>query len=184
MMHTEQTQRESIRPEKTQQVADIREILGSAKGVYLADFQGMTVEVISELRRRCRAADVRFSVVKNTMLRRAAQEIGQGEVFPPLHGTTAIATSVIDEIAPARVLMDFMRQFNMPRVKGAVVEGRAYNEAEVKDLANLPSREILLGCLLRAMQGPMTGFVSVLVAPARDLARVLDQVAKRKQEAA
>ncbi len=172
------------REEKVAQVALIQEILRDAKGVYLADFQGMTVEVISELRKRCRQADVGFEVVKNTMLRRAAAEVGQGDALPPLHGPTAIATSKVDEIAPARVLMDFLKQYKMPRVKGALVEGRAFGEAEIQGLANLPTREVLLGNLLRAMQGTLSGFARVLVAPARDLASVLDQVAKRKGEAA
>jgi len=183
-MKKEKARTIKIRPEKTEQIAEIQKILGSAKGVYLADFQGMTVEVISELRKRCRQADVGFEVVKNTLLRRAANELGQGGALPELHGPTAIATSTVDEIAPARVLTDFVKQFKMPRLKGAMVEGRSFGEAEITDLANLPSREVILGNLLRAMQGTLTGFASVLVAPVRDLAHVLDEVAKRKQPAA
>jgi len=162
----------------------LKDRITRAKGVYLADFQGMTVEVISELRKRCRQADVRFEVVKNTLLRRAAAELGQGAALPELHGPTAIATSTVDEIAPARVLTDFVRQFKTPRLKGAMVEGRGFNEAEAAELANLPPREVILGNLLRAMQGTLTGFATVLVAPVRDLARVLDEVAKRRERAA
>ena len=173
-----------IRPEKIQRVSEIQEILEGARAVYLADFQGMTVEVISELRKRCREADVHFEVVKNTMLRLAATQAGQGDVLPPLHGTTAIAVSTVDEIAPARVLTDFMREFKLPRMKGAMVEGKGFDEGQAVELANLPPREVLLGNLLRAMQGTLTGFASVLTAPLRDLASVLDQVAKRRGEAA
>ncbi|MFH1143200.1 MAG: 50S ribosomal protein L10 [Candidatus Eisenbacteria bacterium] len=181
---TEHKGSQKIRPEKVQQIARIQEILGGAKSVYLADFQGMTVEVISELRKRCRDANVQFEVVKNTMLRRAAAEAGREITLPELHGPTAIATSTVDEIAPARVLTEFLKQFKTPRLKGAVVDGRAYSEGEVTELANLPSREVLLGNLLRAMQGTLTGFASVLVAPVRDLACVLEQVAKGKGKAA
>jgi len=173
-----------LRNEKVKKVSELEEVLGAAKGIYLADFEGMSVEVISELRKRCREADVRFEVVKNTLLRRAATDTGRDGMLPYVVGTTALATSVVDEIAPARVLVDFGQEFKRPRVKGGLVEGSAFDEEQVKSLARLPSKEVLLGNFLRALQATLTNFASVLQAPLRDLARVLDQVSKQKEGAA
>ncbi|MCK4415278.1 MAG: 50S ribosomal protein L10 [Candidatus Eisenbacteria sp.] len=173
-----------MRSEKVKKVSEIEEVLGAAKGVYLAEFEGMSVAIISELRKRCREANVRFEVVKNTLLRRAVAETGHEGILPHIVGTTALATSAVDEIAPARVLNDFRSEFKLPRVKGGLVDGSVFDEEQVKSLAALPSREILLGNFLRALQGTLTNFASVLQAPLRDLARVLDQVAKQKEGAA
>jgi large subunit ribosomal protein L10 len=169
-----------IRPEKQEKVRELSEMLGSAKGICLADFHGMTVARISELRRRCRKADLRMEVAKNTLLRRAATEVGREAMIPFLKGETAVVTSVDDEVAPARVLFDFLREFKSPRIKGGVIEGRAFDEAGAQMVATLPPREVLLGMLLRALQGTLTSFASVLQAPVRNLANVLDQVAKQK----
>lgn len=169
-----------IRTEKQEKVRELTEVIGAAKGIALADFHGMTVERISELRRRCRKANLRMEVAKNTLLRRAATEAGCEALLPFLKGETAIVTSAEDEITPARVLTDFLREFKTPRVKGGVIEGKGYDEKGVQAVASLPPREVLLGQLLRALQGSLTNFVSVLQAPVRNLASVLDQVAKQK----
>ena len=169
-----------IRTEKQEKVRELTEVLGAAKGICLADFHGMTVERISELRRRCRKANLRMEVAKNTLLRRAATEAGCEAMVPFLKGETAVVTSAEDQIVAARVLIDFIREFKTPRVKGGVIEGRAYDEAGVQMVASLPPREVLLAQLLRALQGSLTNFVSVLQAPLRNLANALDQVAKQK----
>ncbi|MBD3237675.1 MAG: 50S ribosomal protein L10 [Candidatus Eisenbacteria bacterium] len=170
------------REEKAAKVEELEGILGSAKGIYLADYRGMTVEVVSELRKRCRESDIHFEVVKNTLLRRAAKSSGSEGLAALAVGPIAIATSETDEVAPARVLVDFAKEFKLPEMKGGYVDGQAIGMEEAQAISKLPPREILLGNLLRAMQGPLTNFVSVLQAPLRDLASVLEQVAKQKGE--
>lgn len=170
--------------EKEKLVKDLEHVFQNARGVYLADFQGMTVEVVSELRRRCRGADVHFQVAKNTLLKRAADATGYGDLHPHLHGPTAIAVSRTDEVAPARLLAAFQAEFKSPRIKGGFLSGRFYDDAQVQALSRLPSKEILLGNLLRVMQAPLGQFCSVLQAPLRNLANVLDQLAKQKGSAA
>jgi len=171
------------REQKAAKVKEIEEILGSSKGMFIADFRGMSVAVISELRRRCRRSDVRLEVVKNTLLRRAARATGNAALVPYSKGPSALATSTVDEVAPARVIADFLREFRVPVIKGGAVGGQALSGEQVKALAALPPREVLLGNLLRVLQAPLASFVSVLQAPMRNLASVLDQVAKQKGSA-
>lgn len=170
------------REEKVAKIKELEELLGSAKGVYLANFRGMSVGVISELRKRCREADVRFTVVKNTLLRRAAKSSGAADLADMAVGPIAIATSTVDEVTPARLLADFAREFKLPEMRGGFVGGKAIDEIEAQAISLLPSREILLGNLLRALQGSLTNFVSVLQAPLRDFTSVLEQVAKQKDQ--
>lgn len=171
------------REEKVKKVEELVGVLSEAKGIYLVDFQGMTVGTISELRSRCRQENVRFEVVKNTLLRRAAEQTGNKVLVDYLEGPTALATSVEDEVSPARVLASFAKEFNAPRLKAGVIDGKPLDEKGIKAIASLPPRDVLLGNFLRALQGPLSNFVSVLTAPLRDLANVLDQVAKEKEKA-
>jgi large subunit ribosomal protein L10 len=166
--------------EKEAAIKGMEGVLADARSIYLADFQGMTVEVISELRKRCRKANVRFQVGKNTLFARAAQATGHEALLPHLNGPTALATSATDEVAPARVLADFLNEFKSPQIKGGLVAGKFYDEQQVKALAKLPPKEIILGSFLRVLQAPLSQFASVLHAPLRNLASVLDQVAKQK----
>lgn len=167
--------------DKAARIQAMNERLGEAKGVYLADFTGLTVEKASLLRREMRKAGVHVQVMKNTLLRRAIAETGYRDLLTThLHGPTAILLPSTEEIAPARILDAFIKEHKLPTVKLACIEGKLYGEDEVKQLAKLPPRDVLLGTLLRALQGPLSQFVSVLNAPLREMANVLDQVANKK----
>lgn len=169
------------RDEKVKKVAELEEVLQQAKGIYVADYKGMTVEVVSELRNRCRKANVRMEVAKNTLLRIAAKNTGNEELIPSLAGPTALVTSEEDEVTPARILVDFKREFKFPEVRGGLIEGKALDENEVKVISALPSRDQLIGILAGVFQAPLRDLASVLTAPLRDLASVLDEVAKQKE---
>jgi large subunit ribosomal protein L10 len=173
-----------LKSEKETMIRSLEDLLRDARGIVLADFQGMTVARVSELRKRCRESNIQFRVAKNTLLRRAAEATGHAAMLPHIKGPTAIAMSTVDEVAPARVLVAFHSEFQSPVIRGGFVSGAAYDDKQVKALSQLPPKEIILGSLLRALQSPITQFASVLIAPVRDLARVLDQVAKQKGNAA
>lgn len=156
--------------------------LASAKGIYLADFQGMTVAQATELRNRCRKAGVEFEVVKNTLARRALDEHVAGALGAHLTGPTAIATSANDEITAAKVIADFVKEFEKPAIKAGVVDGRIIGGARVKELAQLPSKDVLLAKLLGGLKQPIQKLHTALSCPLRDLASVLKQVSEKQAQ--
>ncbi len=169
---------------KIEKVATLEKVLADAKGVYLADFNGMTVEVISELRKRCRKSDVRMEVVKNTLLKRAAQATGNEALTASLSGSTALVTSETDQVVPAKILVEFAKEFKLPQVKRGMIDGRALSAQEVEDVSALPPKDVLLGQLAGTLQAPLKNFVSAITSPLRDLAGVLNALAEKKEGAA
>lgn len=169
------------RTEKIEKVKSLEEVFRNAKGTYLADLQGMTVEMVTEMRKRCREGDVRVEVAKNTLLRRAAEATGNEVLLPELVGPTALVTSTVDEVAPARVLADFRREFKAPTVRAGLIDGRLLDAEGVKTVSALPPKDVLLGMLMRTMQAPLSNLVSALTSPLRDLMGVLNAVAEQKQ---
>jgi large subunit ribosomal protein L10 len=168
------------RPEKEKKVEEIAAVMNTAKGVYLADYSGLDVATITELRQICRNAGIRFEVIKNTLGRFASEKLEINDLKAHFKGPNALATCETDEIAPARILTEFAKEHEGPTVKVAYLEGKLFDAEQVKELAGLPPRDILLGNFLRALQGSLTQFASVLQAPLRDLVSVLDQVAKSR----
>ena len=168
------------RAQKEEMVRLLAETLASGKGVYFADFTGLNVEKVSILRRRMREAGVHVEIAKNTLLHRAMESSDYEILRPYLSGPTAILVPREEEIAPAQILEAFIKEHKLPKVKLACLDGKIYGEDEVKQLAKLPPRDVLLGMLLRALQGPLSQFVGVLNAPLRDFANVLDQIKEKK----
>jgi len=156
---------EKILESKKQVVADLAEKLkGSVAGV-LVDYKGITVADDTKLRKELRDAGVDYAVVKNTLLRLAADNVGLGGLDPVLEGTTALAVSTEDPVAPARILNKYAEASKGKfAIKAGFMEGKVLDEAGVKVLATLPSREQLLVQLLSVLNGNIRGLAVALNA--------------------
>lgn len=178
----------NIRPEKQAAVASLKEQLSTAKGIVLTGYKGLTVAQDMKLRAKFREAGVSYHVVKNTMVRIAANEIGLEGLDPVLNGTTAIAVSAEDAVAPAKVIYDFIKENKLEKtevltIKLGVVEGKVISVDEVKALASLPPREVLIAKVLGSMQAPISGMVNVLQGTIRNMVYVLDAIRAQKESA-
>ena len=156
-------------------VAALEEQLkGAASGV-LVDYSGITVEQDTELRNELRKGEVTYSVVKNTMVRRALDESGLSELDGVLHGNTSLATGTEDPIAPIKVLADFAKKMGDDKfhIKAAFMEGKVLSQSEIAQLSTLTSKNDLYAQL-----------VGVLIAPVANLAAVVNAIAEKDGEAA
>jgi large subunit ribosomal protein L10 len=151
-------------PQKEQILQDTSERIRDVRGFYLADFTGMSVEKLSLLRKRCREQKVQFRVIKNTLLKRAFNARGITELDAFLEGPTGLVFSPVSEMSPAKILSDFAKEHERPRVKAAVVDGKLFSEKQIGQLAALPSREVLMSQLLGTMIAPMTTFLAAIDA--------------------
>lgn len=167
--------------EKGLVVSEIKEKFQQSSGVVLADYRGLTVAQVTQLRAQLRQAGVEYRVMKNTLVRRAADELGVQGLDSYLKGPTALAFSA-DPVAPAKVLMDFVKVNKIKKfqIKAGVVEGKVIGPEGVKALADLPSREVLLTMVVRGMQAPLAGMVNVLQGPIRKMGYALEEVRKLK----
>ena len=138
--------------------------LRGAPGVYLADFSGMDVAKLTMLRKQCREQRVKFQVVKNTLLKRAFTANGITGLDDFLNGPTGVVYSMENGVAPAKILSDFAKQHERPRIKAALIDGRLFDEKAISELAALPSREVLLAQVLATIIAPLTTFLSAVEA--------------------
>ena len=154
-------------------VAAIAEDVKDAASVVLVDYRGLTVEQDTQLRKQLREAGVVYKVYKNTLVKRAIQGTEFESLSSHLEGPTAVAISTEDATAPARILFNFAKTAEALELKAGVVDGTYYDEAGIKVIATIPSREELLSKLLGSLQSPITNF-----------ARVIKQIAEKQEEVA
>jgi large subunit ribosomal protein L10 len=176
--------RAEARPEKVEQVEQLTEKLNRAKVAILTDYRGLTVSQLQDLRARLRGADVEYRIVKNTLARRAAAAAGHEDLQAELVGPVAIAFGYDDLSAPSRLLAEFVRATRLKLdIVGGLVEGRAYPPEQVRQLADLPSREVLISQLLGTVQSPVAQLTATIQAPMQQLVGLLEAY-KQKLEAA
>ena len=148
------------RAEKEQLVSNLKNKLTNAQSLYYTDFTGLNVKRMTELRRRLKRAGVDYVVIKNTLALRAVNE--SGLVGSKLKGPTGLVVGK-DPVAAARVLTEFAKEFeDRPAMKGGMLQGKAIDNAQLKRMASLPSREQMLADLAAGMQSPMAAFVGAL----------------------
>jgi large subunit ribosomal protein L10 len=170
------------RAQKETQVQELRERFGRAHSVFVADYRGLDVQSVNDLRRKLRSeggGQYEYHVTKNTLLRRAVEGTGVASLEPSFVGPTAIAFSFGDPVGLAKVLVDYAKQHEVFEVKAGWLEGRAIGREEIADLATLPSLEELRARLVGLLQAPATQLARLLVAPAGQLARLTE--ARRAQ---
>jgi len=170
------------RPEKVKIVEGLASEFDAAGTVFVTDYAGLSVTDITDLRAQLREAGVSMKVAKNTLLRLAAKQAGVPELVDHFKGPTAIAFGEKDPVAGAKVLQDFLTRLERPKVRAFMVEGKAYPGEDLKAIAELPPREVILSQLIASIEGPITGFVRTLDAVIRDFIGTVDAIAKKKEE--
>jgi large subunit ribosomal protein L10 len=169
------------REEKEQIVAEVAGTVRKANGMFFTDFQGLTVEQATELRREFFKVGVEYRVVKNTLIQKALEQVtGFDAVTPKLVGPTGVAFAFEDAVIPARVIQKFADKHNKLSLKVCVLDGQVYEGSRLKELAQLPSRKDLMASILGSVQSPLAGVPSVVNAVLRDLANVVEQIEKKK----
>jgi len=163
-------------------VEEIKKALEGASSIFLTDFTGMPVEMMSKLRRKCREADVEYRVVKDSLTKIAAEGAGVQEVIQYIEGPVALALGRSDQLAPARVLSEFAREHKLPKMTAALVEGRIFLEAEVKTLATLPTRDILLSQFAAGLMYPLNGVVGAINQVMWKMVATIEAVGKAIEE--
>ena len=167
--------------EKQQLVTELTDKIKGAKALYCTDFTGLNVKRMTELRRRLRKAGVEYVVIKNTLALRAVNE--SGLVGTRLRGPTGVVVSR-DPVVAAKVLTDFAKENDSrPAVKGGMLDGVSINEAQVKKLASMPSREQMLAELGAGLQSPMVAFVGALSGLLGMFAGALDALKTQRESA-
>lgn len=174
---------EKILQQKKALVSEITEKLKSSCAGVLVSYKGINVSDDTKLRKELREAGVDYFVVKNTLLQRAADQAELKGMEEFLEGTTAIAISPDDHVAAAKILCKFSEDNEFFKIKTGFIDGSLISEAEVKALAKLPSKEILVAKALAGMNAPLSGFVCVLNGTIRSLVIALDAIATKKQSA-
>ncbi len=161
-------------------IHELEEMFGRATIAIMTDYRGLKMSELTALRRRLRDAGVEFHVVKNTLGRLAAQHVGRESYQELLEGPTALALGFGDQVEASKALTEYVRtsRLNLP-VRGAVLDGRVLQAAEVTTLANLPPRPVLVAMVLGTMMAPATGLVTVLSGVLSGFVRVLDGRAKQ-----
>ena len=168
------------RDEKAQAVSELHEGIGKATNAFLIDFKGITVPQVTELRKQVRDSKSEYVVVKNTLALIAVKDSPLVALKTQFKGETAVAFNKTDAVALAKALTKFAKDVPTVQFKGAMLNGQIVPATEIQNIANLPSREELISKLLFLMQSPIRGLVTVLAANIRNLAVVLDQIAKAK----
>jgi large subunit ribosomal protein L10 len=173
-----------LRSEKERVVAELAERLRSAQTLMVADYRGLTMTEINDLRTRLLEAGARFTVVKNTLTKLAADAAGTKDVLQLIEGPTAIAFLEADgdPVAVAKVLNETARARDVLVIRGGILDGALVGDADIKRLATVPPAEVLRAQLVGAVAGPLTTDVGLFTAPLRDLVGILDARIRQLEE--
>jgi|SRR5690554_5211473 large subunit ribosomal protein L10 len=167
--------------EKKQIVEEIKNKFQEAQSAVLVDYRGLNVEEVTELRAKFRTEGIDYKVYKNTMMRFAVKEAGLEDLLEHLVGPTAVAFGMEEPVGAAKIINEFSKKHKNLEIKAGMVDGKVINIEEVKNLANLPSREELVAKVLGGLNGPIVGFANVLQGNIRGLAIALNAIREQKE---
>ncbi len=174
---------EKVLEAKKAQVAEVVEVLNNATTGVLVDYRGLNVEEDTKLRNDLRAAGVKYFVIKNTLLRLAANQVGLEELDSVLHGPTALAVSE-DPVAPAKILFDFAKENDKVEIKTGFMDGKVMSMDELTTLAKTPSKETLIAKVMGSLNAPISDLVRLLNTIAEGGEEIADLIAKKNAEVA
>ena len=167
---------------KAQAVTEFSDVVVGASSIVLADFSGLDVAAVSDLRRKCRQAGVEYRVIKNTLAKRVITNTPMAPLGVHLAGPNAWAVHKTDQVAAAKVLASFAKDHNKLKIRAGYVDGRVITQMDVEALAKLPSREVLLAQLVGGFQAPMTQMAGAMSALLRNFVGAVDALAKKRAE--
>jgi len=165
---------------KAESVAALKGAIAAQRGAVVASFRGMTVAEMTALRKKLREVGAEFKVVKNTMIRRAAQGTPFQQLAEHFKGPTAVAFTHGDPVALAKAMKDYAAASPKITLRAGYLEGRTLSAREVQSLADVPSREVLLSMLVGGLSSPVTRLVQALSGPQRKLVYALESIRKQK----
>lgn len=168
---------------KVLKVSQITDRLNASKSMVMVDFKGITVEEITALRVKFREAGVDYVVLKNSLMKRALNNQGITELDELLVGPSAFAFGMKDEVAPAKIISEFIEQTKSDKmtIKAGIIEGKVVDINAVIALSKLPPREVLIAKMMGSLNAPITNFVGVLSATLRSLVYAVDAIRKQKE---
>ena len=173
-----------LKTEKEKTVDDLKEKLASTRSLILTDFRGLNVEDLSRLRRDLRKGGAEYRITKNTLIRMAARESGYEAIVDYLKGPTGLVFSYQDPISPAKILHEFLQKSDKPKIKTIWLEGKLFGENQLKRLATLPSKEVVLTQIVGSLNAPMVNFVGTLQGMLRNLVGVIDAIKETRTQTA
>ena len=168
------------KPEKIEKVKSLKEYLENAKSVFVTDYSGLNVADITVLRKNLRDNSVKYVVAKNTLMRIAAKEAGYENLVEYLKRPTAVAFTSDDPAVPAKILYDSFKEKEKPVIKAFVLDKELFSGTEIRRLADLPSREVLLAQLVSAIESPINSLISNIDGVFQELIATIETLAKTK----
>ncbi len=171
---------EKVLAQKKEIVAQLAKKMTESGSGVLVEYKGINVADDTKLRASLRKAGVEYTVVKNTLLSKAASEIGFEKLDEVLSGTTALALNSTDPLAAAKILCEYAEKHENFKIKAGFIDGQVISAADVEALSKLPSKEVLIAQVLGTLNAPITSFVNVLNANIRGLAVALQAIVDKK----
>ncbi|MBD3383047.1 MAG: 50S ribosomal protein L10 [candidate division Zixibacteria bacterium] len=173
------------RSEKEDVVQELGELFDNSQSIFVTDYLGLTVEQMTDLRKKLRDNEIKYRVAKNTLLRIVAKQKGYEKLVDFFTGPTAIAFGTEDPTVPAKTLYDFKKDIakdvGKPEVKAFFADGVIYDADKLKELAELPSKEELIAKVVGSIGAPLSNLVGTLDGLLRELCVTIDQIAQQKE---